>query len=85
MTHDLLHGDLAAAVVDNVFLLIGLPALALWVLVRGVKRGNAAFTAAGDRRHRRRRDRLDGGPQPARVPAGPDTSRRGSHRRPLIH
>jgi hypothetical protein len=34
MTHDLLHGDLAAAVVDNVFLLVGLPALLLWVLVR---------------------------------------------------
>ena len=30
MTHDLLHGDLSAAVVDNVFLLIGLPVLALW-------------------------------------------------------
>ena len=27
MTHDLLHGDLAAAAVDNVFLLVGLPAL----------------------------------------------------------
>ena len=34
MTHDLLHGDFAAAVVDNVFLLIGLPALAIWLLVR---------------------------------------------------
>jgi hypothetical protein len=34
MVHDLLHGDLAAAVVDNVFLLLGLPALALWVLGR---------------------------------------------------
>lgn len=34
MTHDLLHGDLSAAVVDNVFLLFGLPALALWVLLR---------------------------------------------------
>lgn len=34
MTHDLLHGDLAAAVVDNVFLLIGLPALLAWVVVR---------------------------------------------------
>jgi hypothetical protein len=34
MTHDLLHGDMAAAVVDNVFLLIGLPALLAWVLVR---------------------------------------------------
>ena len=43
MTHDLLHGDLTAAVVDNVFLLIGLPALALWVLLR-VKQGQRAFT-----------------------------------------
>ncbi|MCK0173335.1 DUF2752 domain-containing protein [Mycolicibacterium sp. F2034L] len=34
MTHDLLHGDLAAAVTDNVFLLVGLPLLALWALVR---------------------------------------------------
>jgi hypothetical protein len=34
MTHDLLHGDVAAAVVDNVFLLVGLPVLAAWLLVR---------------------------------------------------
>jgi hypothetical protein len=34
MTHDLLHGDLAAAVVDNVFLLVGLPLLAAWLLTR---------------------------------------------------
>ncbi|CRZ14477.1 DUF2752 domain-containing protein [Mycolicibacterium neworleansense] len=34
MTHDLLHGDVGAAVVDNVFVLAGLPALALWMLVR---------------------------------------------------
>jgi hypothetical protein len=34
MTHDLLHGDLAAAVVDNVFLLVGLPALLVWIVVR---------------------------------------------------
>lgn len=34
MTHDVLNGDLAAAVVDNVFLLVGLPMLALWLLVR---------------------------------------------------
>ena len=33
MTHDLLHGDLAAAVVDNVFLLVGLPTLLAWVLL----------------------------------------------------
>ena len=41
MTHDLLHGDLAAAVVDNVFLLVGLPAAA------GV--GPGALAHAGDR------------------------------------
>jgi hypothetical protein len=34
MTHDLLHGDVAAAAVDNVFLLVGLPALLAWILVR---------------------------------------------------
>ncbi len=34
MTHDLLHGDVTAAVVDNVFLLVGLPALAVWLVVR---------------------------------------------------
>ena len=34
MIHDLLHGDLAAAVVDNVFLLVGLPALLAWIAVR---------------------------------------------------
>ena len=34
MTHDLLHGDFSAAVVDNVFLLVGLPALLVWVLLR---------------------------------------------------
>ena len=34
MTHDLLHGDLAVAAVANVFLLVGLPALLVWVLVR---------------------------------------------------
>lgn len=34
MTHDLLHGDVAAAVADNVFLLVGLPLLAAWVILR---------------------------------------------------
>lgn len=34
MTHDILHGDLAAAVVDNVYLLVGLPLLLTWLLVR---------------------------------------------------
>ncbi|MFV9636155.1 DUF2752 domain-containing protein [Mycobacterium neumannii] len=34
MTHDLLHGDLAAAAVDNLYLLVGLPLLLTWLLVR---------------------------------------------------
>ncbi|MFY1599760.1 DUF2752 domain-containing protein [Micromonospora sp. WMMD737] len=34
MTHDLLHGDLAAAFVDNPFVLIGLPLLLAWMLLR---------------------------------------------------
>ncbi len=34
MTHDVLHGDFAAAVVDNVFLLVGLPLLLAWLVVR---------------------------------------------------
>ena len=45
MTHDVLHADLAAAVVDNVFLLIGLPMLALWWLWRR-NGGRRAFTPA---------------------------------------
>lgn len=45
MTHDLLHGDLGAAVVDNVFLLIGLPLLALWFGWR-IKRGERPFPPA---------------------------------------
>jgi len=34
MTHDVLHGDLAAAFVDNAFALVGIPLLLAWVLVR---------------------------------------------------
>jgi len=34
MTHDLLHGDLLATINDNVFLLVGIPMLAGWVLFR---------------------------------------------------
>jgi hypothetical protein len=34
MTHDLLHANVGAAVVDNVFLLAGIPALLGWVLWR---------------------------------------------------
>ncbi|MGV0850076.1 DUF2752 domain-containing protein [Mycolicibacterium phlei] len=42
MTHDLLHGDLAAAVVDNVYLLFGLPLLLGWLLLRS-RRGEPAM------------------------------------------
>ncbi|OBB32703.1 hypothetical protein A5792_13380 [Mycolicibacterium peregrinum] len=42
MTHDLLHGDVGAAVVDNVFALVGLPALVMWLLVRW-RLGKALF------------------------------------------
>lgn len=34
MTHDLVHGDLVAGIHDNVFLLVGLPLLAAWALLR---------------------------------------------------
>jgi Protein of unknown function (DUF2752) len=34
MTHDLLHGHLMAGVSDNVFLLVGIPMLAAWLLLR---------------------------------------------------
>lgn len=34
MVHDVLHGDLAAAITDNVFLLVGIPLLAGWFLLR---------------------------------------------------
>jgi hypothetical protein len=34
MTYDLLHGDLAAGINDNVFALIGIPLLVLWFVVR---------------------------------------------------
>ena len=34
MTHDLLHGDLAASVNDNLFLLVAIPTLAGWILIR---------------------------------------------------
>ncbi len=34
MTHDLLNGDLGAAVVDNLFLLLALPLLTVWLAFR---------------------------------------------------
>ena len=33
MTHDVLHGDFSAAVVDNLFALVGLPLLTVWLVV----------------------------------------------------
>jgi Protein of unknown function (DUF2752) len=34
MTYDLFHGDLMAGINDNVFLFVGIPMLAGWVLIR---------------------------------------------------
>lgn len=34
MLHDVLHGDLVAAINDNVVLLVGIPLLAGWILLR---------------------------------------------------
>jgi hypothetical protein len=34
MAHDLLHGHLMASINDNVFLLVGIPMLAGWLLIR---------------------------------------------------
>ncbi|OBG27246.1 DUF2752 domain-containing protein [Mycobacterium sp. 852002-51057_SCH5723018] len=42
MTHDLLHGDLAASINDNVFLLLGIPLLAGWMLLRR-RQGHASL------------------------------------------
>jgi hypothetical protein len=42
MTHDLLHGDLAASINDNVFLLVGIPVLAGWILMRW-RRGQSSL------------------------------------------
>ncbi len=43
MIHDMLHGELAAAITDNVVLLVGLPLLAGWALIR-VRRGKSPLT-----------------------------------------
>jgi hypothetical protein len=43
MMHDLLHGDLAAAINDNVMVLVGGPLLAGWMLLRR-RRGKLPMT-----------------------------------------
>jgi hypothetical protein len=43
MIHDVLHGDLAAAIADNVLVLVGIPLLAGWALLRH-RRGNSPLT-----------------------------------------
>jgi hypothetical protein len=45
MTHDVLHGNFSAAVTDNVFLLVGLPLLAIFALWRR-RRGRQVVTSA---------------------------------------
>ncbi|CAN5437817.1 DUF2752 domain-containing protein [soil metagenome] len=46
MTHDLLNGDFSAAIVDNAFLLVGLPALLVWILLRR-RQDKTVLTAPG--------------------------------------
>lgn len=47
MTHDVLHGDLAAAVTDNVYALVGVPLLALWIVVWWRRRRSVPPAALG--------------------------------------
>lgn len=44
MTHDLLHGHVAAAATDNVFLLVGIPLLAAWIMLCRYRRDAASPT-----------------------------------------
>jgi len=44
MTHDVLHGHLAAAINDNIVLLVAIPVFAGWILLRR-RRGKPALTA----------------------------------------
>jgi uncharacterized protein DUF2752 len=46
MVHDVLHGDLAAAITDNVFLLVGLPVFAGWIVLQR-RREKPAFSIPG--------------------------------------
>ncbi|MBV8862515.1 MAG: DUF2752 domain-containing protein [Mycobacterium sp.] len=46
MAHDLLHGDVAAAVTDNVFLLVGIPVLAGWLLLRRRRGGKTLLSVS---------------------------------------
>jgi hypothetical protein len=43
MIHDVLHGDLAAAIADNALLLVAIPLLAGWALLRH-RRGKSPLT-----------------------------------------
>jgi uncharacterized protein DUF2752 len=45
MTHDLLHGDFYAAATDNLFLMVGLPLLAIWLVARA-RRGQTLMPKA---------------------------------------
>ena len=46
MIHDVLHGDLAAAVNDNLLLLVGIPVLAGWILLRRRREKSPSTVAA---------------------------------------
>jgi hypothetical protein len=47
MVHDVLHGDLSAAITDNLLLLVGIPLLVGWVLLRRRKGKRPVTLPAG--------------------------------------
>ena len=73
MTHDVLHGDLVAAINDNVLLLVGIPLLAGWVLLRR-RSGKSADDTPGGRDRDDHTAGLDSGAQPAGIPVGSDAA-----------
>ena len=73
MTHDVLHGDLAAAINDNVLLLVGIPVLAGWISAAPPPRKVAVDDSGGG--DRRDHDAgVDSRAQPAGIPVGSDAA-----------
>lgn len=83
MIHDLLHGELAASINDNVFLLVGVPVLASWVLLRR-RHVRLGAPDTGDDCCGGRGDRVDGAAQPARLPVSADDQRIAAPTRGLV-
>jgi hypothetical protein len=75
MAHDLLHADLSAAVVDNVFLLVEAAQFGVLDVAEDAAGAAGVRPGYGDRIGRADR-RMDRGAQPAGLPADTDNSRR---------